>query len=233
MELNADLLVLVAVTIGIFLLAAFPVHEFFHAFAAYKLGDNTARYMGRLTLDPRVHFDRIGGSLLAISGLVGALAGQFFAFGYAKPTPVNPINLDGGRRSEAIVAAAGPLSNLVMAAVVAIVLRIIGTSDLMDDVIRTNPITAFAWDVGFLFVYLNVILFIFNLLPIPPLDGWHVLLALVSPRTAYTLRSYEQYAFFGLLLIILFGGRIIGPFVAGIVDVLMGGAPGLIPYRVA
>ena len=102
------------------LLVGFPVHEFCHALAAYRLGDSTARWQGRLTLDPRVHFDPVGGMMLVISALFSQ--GGFF-FGYAKPTPVNPMNLHGGRRGEAWVAAAGPLSNLVMAAIVAIPLR--------------------------------------------------------------------------------------------------------------
>ncbi len=214
-------------TVGIFLLIGFPVHEYFHAFAAFKLGDNTARYMGRLTLDPRRHFDPIGGSMLALSAFLSQGA---FAFGYAKPTPVNPINLDGGRRGEAIVAAAGPLSNLVMAAIAAIPLRLIGTSELIVDVAR-NPATSLLWNIGFLFVVFNIVLFLFNLLPIPPLDGWRVLLGLVPPRTAYTLRSYEQYAIFALLIIVVFGGRIIGPVIGVALDILLGDAQGLLPLR--
>src|SRR5262245_19554105 len=93
--------------VGIMLLVGFPVHEFSHALAAYRLGDSTARWQGRLTLNPVVHFDMIGGLLLAISALLSQ--GSFF-FGYAKPTPVNPLNLQGGRRGEALVAAAGPIS---------------------------------------------------------------------------------------------------------------------------
>ena len=95
--------------VAVMLLVAFPIHEFAHAFAAYRLGDSTARLFGRLTLNPLAHFDPIGGSMLAISVLLGS------GFGWAKPTPVNPRNLEGGRWGEAIVAAAGPLSNLVLA----------------------------------------------------------------------------------------------------------------------
>ena len=102
------------------LLVGFPVHEFSHALAAYRLGDGTARMFGRLTLNPIVHFDPLGGLMLVISAL-----GTGFFFGWAKPTPVNPMNLQGGRRGEAIVALAGPASNLIMAAVAAIPLRFI------------------------------------------------------------------------------------------------------------
>ncbi len=183
--------------------------------------------MGRLTLDPRKHFDPLGGSLLALSAFLSQGA---FAFGYAKPTPVNPINLDGGRRGEAVVAAAGPLSNLIMAAAVAIPLRLVGSSDLILDV-ASNPVTSLLWNIGFLFVVFNVVLFLFNLLPVPPLDGWRVLLGLVPPRTAYTLRSYEQYAIFGLLIIVVLGGRIIGPILDGALDLLLGDAQGMLPLR--
>src|SRR5262245_60469288 len=121
MELNAQLLYAL-LAVGIMLLVGFPVHEFSHAFAAYRLGDSTARWQGRLTLNPIIHFDMVGGLLLVASALLSQ--GRFF-FGYAKPTPVNPLNLQGGRRGEALVAAAGPLSNLVMAAIVAVPLRIV------------------------------------------------------------------------------------------------------------
>ena len=104
-----------AIVVAIFLLVAFPVHEFSHAWAAYKLGDSTARYQGRLSLNPIRHFDPIGGTILAISVLLAGIG-----IGWAKPTPVNPYNLRYGRRGETLVAVAGPLSNLVMAAIVAI-----------------------------------------------------------------------------------------------------------------
>ena len=112
-----------AVVVATFLLVAFPIHEFSHAWAAYRLGDSTARYQGRLTLNPLVHFDPLGGTLLAISMLLSP-----FGFGWAKPTPVNPTNLRGGRQSEALVAVAGPLSNFVMACFAAVVYRIIDTA---------------------------------------------------------------------------------------------------------
>ena len=106
----ADLLPRVIV-VAIMLLIGFPVHEFAHALAAYRLGDGTAKLFGRLTLNPIAHFDPLGGILLAVSFI-----GAGFGFGWAKPTPVSPQNLAGGRRGEALVAAAGPLSNLVLAA---------------------------------------------------------------------------------------------------------------------
>ena len=104
------------------LLVAFPVHEFSHALAAYRLGDSTATLFGRLTLNPIAHFDPLGGTLLVLSVLV---AGSPFGFGWAKPTPVNPAQPAGGRCGEAIVAGAGPLSNLLLAVAAAIPLRFV------------------------------------------------------------------------------------------------------------
>jgi Zn-dependent protease len=193
------------IAVGVIIVIAFPVHEFSHAFAAFKLGDSTARYQGRLTLNPVAHFDPIGGGLLAISALVG---GVFV--GWAKPTPVNPFNLQYGNRGEAIVALSGPLSNLVLAVAVAIPLRLIGANPEMLRTIASNPLADFVYGIAAFFVVINVFLMIFNLLPIPPLDGWRVLLGVLDTRTAYNLRRYEQYGFVVLLLLILISPAFIG-----------------------
>lgn len=212
------------IAVAIMLLVGFPVHEFSHALAAFRLGDSTARWQGRLTLDPRRHFDPLGGTMLAISALLSS-----FFIGWAKPTPVNPYNLEGGRRGEALVAVAGPISNLVLAAVVAVPLRLFTSSDLLLTAFRT-PAIAFAYNVAFLWVLINVSLFVFNLLPIPPLDGWRVLLGLVDARTAYSLRQVEQYAILLLIVILFVGGRIISPIIFFLLDLLVPGA-GLLPFR--
>lgn len=179
---------------AVMLLVALPVHEFFHALIAYRMGDGTAKLLGRLTLNPIVHFDPVGGTLL----LLTLLSGSGFAFGWAKPTPVNPTNLVGGRRSDAWVALAGPLSNLMLAAAAAIPFRVL---------LATGPDTSVAFDVLnilYLFVQINVALAIFNLIPLPPLDGSHVLLALVDPRTSWQLRGVlTQYGSIILLALIL------------------------------
>ena len=180
--------------LAIILLVSFPIHEFSHALAAYRLGDSTARYLGRLTLNPIAHFDPMGGLLLAFSIMIGS------GFGWAKPTPVNPRNLQGGRWGEAIVSAAGPLSNLVLAIAAAIPLRVLLASDLNAQ---------FVVGVLGLFVYINLLLMIFNLIPIPPLDGSGVLFAFLPPQTAWQLRPIlSQYGIFLLILLIfpVFGG---------------------------
>jgi Zn-dependent protease len=189
-----ELLIRVAV-LAVMLLVAFPIHEFAHAMAAFQLGDHTARLFGRLTLDPRAHFDPTGGLMLAISIL---LLG--FGFGWAKPTPVNPMNLR-GRWGEAAVAAAGPLSNLLLAIAGAIPMRYINATGM--DV----PLIYSFLD---LFVLINLVLMIFNFLPIPPLDGSKVLYAFLDPRTAWRVRPLlEQYGVLILLAAVflpLFGG---------------------------
>lgn len=205
--MNINIAALIAV--GIILLVGFPVHEFTHALVADRLGDHTARYMGRLSLDPRVHFDPLGGGILVLSALVGGIF-----VGWAKPTPVNPINLQGGRQGQAWVAAGGPLSNLVMAALVAVAVRAIITLAL--------PVPNLLFEVLSYFVLINIFLFVFNLIPIPPLDGYQVLLGVVDPRTAYQLRQYEQYGFLLIVLLFFFAGPIIGPIGIHIYDFLVG-----------
>ena len=194
---SVELLVIKGAVLAILLLVAFPVHEFAHAMAAFQLGDSTARYQGRLTLDPRSHWDPQGGLLLIISVLLTP-----FGFGWAKPTPYNPFNLRGGNWGEAIVSAAGPISNLVMAIAASIPLRYIDASGMDVEIL------AF---VLYYFVAINLGLMIFNLIPIPPLDGSKVLYAFLDKRTVYQIRPVlEQYGFLillGAMLLPIFGGQ--------------------------
>jgi Zn-dependent protease len=206
--------------VAIMLLVGFPVHEFAHALTAYRLGDGTAKLFGRLTLNPIVHFDPLGGILLAVSFIASG-----FGFGWAKPTPVNPSNLAGGRRGEALVAAAGPVSNLVLAAAAALPLRyILSTPALAEQI----PVMAI--QILFYFVYINLVLMIFNLIPIPPLDGSKVLFAFLPPRLSWQWRPVlEQYGFVLLLLIFFLppgnsiGSRIITPILDALFSFLVGG----------
>ena len=207
------------IVVAIMLLVGLPVHEFSHALAAFRLGDGTAKLFGRLTLNPIAHFDPIGGSLLALTFIGSAATGAPFGFGWAKPTPVNPLNLEGGRRGEAIVAAAGPLSNLILATAGAIPLRyMLANPHLIDQFL----IVAQVLD---LFVQINLLLMIFNFIPIPPLDGSKVMFAFMDRRTEYQVRPIlEQYGFIFLIVILFFppgdsiGLRIISP----IMDTLYG-----------
>ena len=206
--------------IVLFLLVCGPVHECAHAFAAWKLGDGTAKLFGRITLDPVKHFDPLGGGLLIASVLLGLLGGgQGIGFGWAKPTPVNPYNLR-GRHAESIVAAAGPLSNLALAAVFAVGFRIMWAQGIFPD---NTSVTNMLQLVCLEGMELNVVLLIFNLIPIAPLDGSHVLLDFLSPRTANEVRGFmNQYGMMLLIVVVLFASRIISPLLVPIVNFLAG-----------
>jgi Zn-dependent protease len=169
------------------LLIAFTVHELAHALTADYLGDPTPRRMGRITLNPLKHLDPIGTLLLIIAG-----------FGWAKPVLVNPMNMRGNpRTSMAIVAAAGPLSNLIMAAIAAVFFRL-GLVELT----ATGGLSA-----SFImseFIWINLILAFFNLIPIPPLDGSKILFAILPGELVYRLRPLEQFGFLILMGVVFF-----------------------------
>ena len=219
----SDELLAALIVVAIMLLVGFPVHEFSHALAAYRLGDSTARFMGRLTLNPIVHFDPLGGILLAIT-FIGSQG--TFGFGWAKPTPVNPRNLEGGRYGEAMVAAAGPISNLVLAIAAAIPLRYV-----LSNLTLVDQIPTLLLQVLYLFIVINLVLMIFNLFPIPPLDGSKVLFAFLPPQVAWRWRPVlEQYGFILLFLIFFvlpavgmpIGTRIVGEVINAFLGFLLG-----------
>lgn len=185
---------------AIVLLVAFTVHELAHAVTADRMGDPTPRSMGRITLNPLKHLDPFGTIMLLISG-----------FGWAKPVMVNPNNLKGNpRTSMAIVAAAGPLSNVVMAVLGSIPFWL----GLVEFTFRSsNDVLPSPDYLLSQFVWLNVVLAIFNLIPIPPLDGFKILMGILPPDISYQLRPLEQYGF-----IILIGTIFILPMLG--IDVL-------------
>jgi len=138
------------------------VHEFCHAFCAYKLGDNTSRDQGRLTLNPLKHIDLIGFLFIIFAG-----------FGWAKPVQFNPENLKNLRRDKALIAAAGPLSNLVTGILLCLVIRLF-LNYLTENSFEENAFIYHTYLVLYITASINFGLFIFNLLPIPPLDGSHI-----------------------------------------------------------
>ncbi len=174
------------------------VHEVMHGVAADRLGDKTARYAGRLTLNPIPHIDPMGSVIVP---LILAFSGFSFFFAWAKPVPYNPFNLRPGRFSEAIVAFAGPLSNLIIALVT-------------GGLIRIGHFGAEPTAILFIVVVVNVMLFVFNLIPIPPLDGSKVLSALLprALRHGYDIwrSNLERNPFIGmglvLVLVFVLGG---------------------------
>lgn len=193
------------------LLIALTFHEFAHGYAANQLGDPTARFQGRLTLNPLVHLDPIGLLMLWFAG-----------FGWAKPVPVNPLNFRGDKKQGMVlVAAAGPGINLVLA-FVALILQGFIFVFFYNDVLLSL--------VGTLVTY-NILLAIFNLIPIPPLDGSKILAGLLPFRYDYYFRQLEQYGPFLLILLVFTGafGLIIWPlasyiyfFMATIANIFLG-----------
>lgn len=182
------------------LLPAFVLHELAHAYTAVALGDPTPRYQGRLTLNPLKHLDLIGTILILSTG-----------FGWARPVEVNPSNFRDPLRDNAMVAAAGPLTNLLLA-----LLAAFGLVALRPDGLTLTFL--------YQFFAFNVALFVFNLIPIPPLDGSRILTGVLPRRQAYAFRQLEPYGWAILLFVMLFGALdfILRPLAQGVTTVLIG-----------
>jgi Zn-dependent protease len=187
------------------LVIAFTVHEFAHAWSADQLGDDTPRLNGRLTLNPLAHLDPLGSLMLVVSG-----------FGWAKPVPINPYALR--RRTPAgtmLVSIAGPFSNLLMAILAALPFR----AGWLDLLATSGRILPSASDFLVEFIFINLILFFFNLIPLAPLDGEKVAEYLLPPRgqdILYRFRPYGPFILIGLLFLGTLGGlNVLGTLVAG------------------
>lgn len=173
------------------LVIAFTVHEFCHAYFANKFGDPTAKLLGRVTLNPAVHFDLFGVILLILAG-----------FGWARPVPVNRDNFEKPRQMGIIVTAAGPLSNLLlgflgtMIYIALIQYGVIGS--ITNERLQTAIISFFG-----IFNLMNFFIFLFNLLPLPPLDGYRILEDIVPDRMRGALQRFEQWSVFIFLLILI------------------------------
>ena len=174
------------------LLFAITLHEAAHGWIASKLGDHTARMMGRVTLDPTKHIDPIG--TIAIP-LVLLISSSGFIFGWAKPVPINFNALRNGKNGMILVALAGPGANIVMA-----------VCWLFLMIIAINMNIAVLIEMGRIGILVNCVLAVFNLLPIPPLDGSRVISALLPNRLAYQYNQLEQYGLYILLGLMFLGG---------------------------
>jgi Zn-dependent protease len=190
--LNIDPLTVV-VSFGVLLLSL-TIHEAAHALTADRLGDSTARSLGRVSLNPIVHIDLLGTIVLPILAIVSHLP----IIGWAKPVPVSLRNLRHPERDFAIIAAAGPISNLLQAIVAALILRVVAPND-----VYTSP--SLLPSVLFLAIQVNLLLAFFNLIPVPPLDGGNVLMGLLPARLAIAYSQLRQYGFLILYALLLTG----------------------------
>ena len=176
-----------------------PLHEFAHAFVAHKLGDDTAKQQGRMTVDPLAHIDPVGALLLF-----------FFGFGWAKPVPVNPANFKHKNLDMMLVAIAGPLTNLLAAAIGVAAIQMTGG---FEHYFQREPLAlhtdgtpaSYFYLMLFHFVAINLSLCLFNLIPVPPLDGSRVLLFFLPPRAAVWFMKYSRI-FYGVVFILMLTG---------------------------
>lgn len=175
---------------AVVLVTAMPVHEYAHGYVADRLGDDTARKQGRLTLNPFAHLDLLGSLLILFSG-----------FGWAKPVPVNSGNFKHPKGGMALTALAGPLSNILMATLATVVYKLLG--DVMP-VFRNSDLMAVIYLLLGVIISTNLGLAVFNLLPVPPLDGSKIFAALLPDRFYYALMRYERYVMLALFALIFF-----------------------------
>ena len=176
---------------AIVLLTAIPVHEAAHAYVADKLGDPTARYMGRLTINPMAHFDLMGSVAMIVCGI-----------GWAKPVPINPRNFRDQKKGMAISAAAGPISNIIVAAISLAVAKLLL---YISYAAGANTVVSTLFTIFRSMCFINISLAIFNLIPIPPFDGSRIFNYFLPDKFYFKIMEYERYIFLGLLIVLFTG----------------------------
>jgi len=183
---------------AVVLILSISIHEYSHALAADKLGDYTARNLGRLTINPKAHIDPIGG----ISMLL-------FGFGWGRPVPFNPFNLKNPRRDSAIIALAGPMSNLIIALILSLIIHVFSIGAVLN---------------GFIYiaVFYNLLLAFFNLLPFGPLDGFKIVYGFLPNSLAVQWGEIEKYGLYILLFILVTGStsKLITPLISFSLNIL-------------
>ncbi len=200
------------------LMLAISVHEMAHGYVAFRKGDYTAKLMGRVTLNPIKHIDPVGTILVP---LMLAISGTGILFGWAKPVPVSPVNFKSPRKDNAIVSLAGPASNLLLAMALALIFRILlwvpGYSAIMSSPVLKPLVFMIVFG-----IQISIVLCVFNLLPIHPLDGSHIVQGLLSPHQAMVYSRHERYGFIILIALLATGilWRIIVPFYSLIIKLI-------------
>lgn len=187
------------------LLVSVILHEMAHGYAALSQGDKTALYAGRLTFNPIKHLD-LWGSILIPLFLI--LSGAGFVIGWAKPVPYNPDNLRNQVWGKIWVAIAGVLTNIAIAVVFALL-------------VQFAPLGESALSIAYMIIITNIVLAIFNLVPIPPLDGSKIILALIPAKYERRIQSIERYSFIILIVFILYGWGLISPLIGRLFEVLV------------
>ncbi len=203
-------LIMFIVFLPLYLIAT-SFHEFGHAYAAYKCGDDTATRLGRLTLNPMAHIDPAGLLMFAVTVIFSAVG-----FGWAKPVPINPLRFRKIRRDTIIVSIAGVAGNFFLLILGIILLKGMMMAGFLS---QETPLARMIWQIMMQFIFFNGVLIAFNLIPVPPLDGSKILMMLLPLKSAIKLEKIEPY---GMLVILLLMYLHVIDFIVGIMSVVLG-----------